>query len=280
VESIQPEVKNVIMGNLTQIAEIKTYLKRAEELGIDPNFYLSEPYLNLIGARCYVRMGWVWIEEGDWCVFPPLPLTLLSHLTPPYDQRKIWSDFEGKNPNYFHSTFLDWEYIFNPTHFNSLSGGKWETYRKNIRKWPKQHPNWEYSNIFVGEEVQKLIGEWLEDKKDDMQDADLLAMFILIPQTSGYAGIYRKFIYNSDESLVAINVWDENYKYINYRYCIVKDKNPYLDEFARYLFYTDPDIQSKGKLINDGGSIGNEGLEKFKDKLNPVRKREVHSWFI
>jgi hypothetical protein len=260
--------------------EIRTYLKRAEELGIDPNFYLSEAYLILSNAVCHTKRGWVWISEGDWCLFPPLPLNPLAIVLPPYELRKIWSDFEGKSPNYFHSEFLDWEYILNPTHFNNLSGGKWESYRKNVRKWPKIHPNWEYSNIFIGKEIQELLGEWLEGKKDNVQDADLLATFIIIPQDDSFMGIYRKFLYDSDGKLVAINVWDENYKYINYRYCIVKDKNPYLDEFARYLFYTDPEIQAKGKLINDGGSIGNKGLEKFKDKLNPVRKREVHSWFI
>lgn len=264
---------------MTTKQEVKIYLKRAEELGIDPNFYLSEPYLNLAGAQCYTRLGWTWIEEGDWCLFPPLPMTPLGFMTPPYDLRKVWSDFEGKHPNYYHSTFLDWEYIFNPNNFNNLSGGKWEVFRKNIRKWPKQHPNWEYSTWFVGTEVQELLGGWLEGKKEEMQDAQLFIDFIIIPQADSYNGIYRKFLYR-DKKLVAINVWDENYKYINYRYCVVKSDEPYLDEFARYLFYTDHEIQDKGKLINDGGSIGNKGLEAFKDKLNPVRKREVHSWFI
>jgi hypothetical protein len=26
------------------------------------------------------------------------------------------------------------------------------------------------------------------------------------------------------------------------------------------------------KFINDGGSLGNPGLERFKDKLNPIKK--------
>jgi hypothetical protein len=51
-----------------------------------------------------------------------------------------------------------------------------------------------------------------------------------------------------------------------------------LDEFVRYLFYTDREILSKNKFINDGGTVGNSGLERFKDKLNPFRKRKVYSY--
>lgn len=263
---------------MTKSEEIKTYLKRAEELGVDPNFYLSEPYLNLIGAKCYTRFGWVWIEEGGWCLFPPLPMTLLAPLTPPYDQRRIWSDFENRHPNYVKSEFLDWEYIFNPTHFNDLSGGKWETYRKNIRKWPKRNEKWEYTRLFKKSEVEILLAGWLEGKQEDVQDAELIVEFLL---NDGLISkdIHRKYLYKRDQ-LVAVNVWDENWKYINFRFCIIKQEEPYLDEFARYLFYTDLEIQIKGMLINDGGSIGNKGLEAFKDKLHPIRKREVHSWFI
>jgi hypothetical protein len=262
---------------MTTKQEIKAYLKRAEELDIDPNFYLSESYLSLTKAKCWSRFGWIWIEEGGWCLFPPLPMTTLAFMSPPNDLKRIWSDFEGKYPDHYHSKYLDLEYIFNPTHFNDMSGGNWETYRKNVRKWPKANANWEYKAASEEQEVQILLGEWIEAKQDYIQDPELIIDYVF--QYSLQNGIYRKFLY-SDKKLVAINVWDENYKYINYRYCIVKQEEPYLDEFARYLFYTDPEIQDKGKLINDGGSIGNEGLERFKDKLNPVRKREVHSWFI
>jgi len=92
-------------------------------------------------------------------------------------------------------------------------------------------------------------------------------------------GIEKMGLYK-DGKLVAINIWDENYKYINYRYCIVDRKEPFLDEFVRYLFYTDLVILKTGKLVNDGGTVGNQGLEHFKDKLNPIRKRKVHSYII
>ena len=77
---------------------------------------------------------------------------------------------------------------------------------------------------------------------------------------------------------MAINAWDVNWKYINYRVCMVRENEPFLDEFARWLFYTDPDIIKVNKLINDGGTLGCKGLERFKDKMNPKKKVEMYSW--
>jgi hypothetical protein len=217
--------------------------------------------------------NWVWVEANKWCLFPPLPLN--GDVTP-YPNLKVWSDFYDLHPDYDKLEFLDNEYIFNPNEFADLSGGRWEVFRKNIRKWPKEHPKWTYCDDCDEEQVRKVLGNWLEEKMKTVLDADILVEFAF---TSNLIGIYRKYLYDGEGTLVAINVWDQNWKYINFRYCIIDMSQPYLDEFARYLFYTDPDIQISGKLINDGGSLGNKGLEKFKDKLNPVRKREVYSWF-
>jgi len=85
-------------------------------------------------------------------------------------------------------------------------------------------------------------------------------------------------LYDENEQLMAINAWDENWEFINYRVCIVRQNEPFLDEFVRWLFYTDSQIQSSGKLVNDGGTLGSPGLERFKDKMNPYRKRITHSW--
>ncbi len=78
--------------------------------------------------------------------------------------------------------------------------------------------------------------------------------------------------------MVGMNVWDENHLYINYRLCIVDPSERFLDEFMRYLFYTDPLIMEQNKLVNDGGVLGNEGLKRFKDKMNPFSVRPVYSW--
>lgn len=252
------------------------YLNRAKEVGIIPNFFVSEPYLKLSDVQCFIETNWIWIEDEEWLLFPPLCLTKNEHRCPFIGRLKnVWSDFESLSFDHLATRkFLDWEYIFNPIHFNDLSGGKWETYRKNIRKWPKSHAKWFYSSYFKRKELCIFLSDWLETKGDKTEDGNLLLDYIINDNLL----VHRRFIYDELDELVAVNAWDENWKYINYRYCIVKKDNLYLDEFARYLFYTDPIIQAKGKLVNDGGCLGYEGLEHFKNKLNPVKKRAVYSW--
>lgn len=261
-------------------AEVSHYLKMIEKQKIDPNFYVSIPYITLSDGICYEEKGMIWIEVGDWMLFPPLiNFDKYHELDLDYTIMKIWSDFDNLrntdlSPNGFADDlqFMDWEYIFDPNSFKDLSGKKWGVFRKNIRKWPRNNPNWLYTRFINKEECLKLLGYWLEEKSETAQDAELMIKFI-----ENDEGIEKKCLYK-DEKLVAINIWDENYKYVNYRYCFVDHSEPFLDEFVRYLFYTDKAILSKNKFINDGGTVNNVGLEKFKDKLNPYRKRKVYSY--
>jgi hypothetical protein len=252
--------------------EVSHYLNLMKKMGIDPNFYVSEPYLRLSNVDCFIEHGVTWVEVGDWKLFPPLIYDMNTVIVvPEFD--KIWTDFAS---NFTFSsvflTFFDWEYIFNPNSFKDLSGKKWEVFRKNIRKWPRNNPNWIYTGHINKEECLKLLGYWLDEKSETAQDAELMIKFI-----ENDEGIEKMCLYK-DGKLVAINIWDENYKYVNYRYCIVDHTEPFLDEFVRYLFYTDLVILKTGKLVNDGGTVGNIGLERFKDKLNPIRKRKVYSY--
>lgn len=255
---------------------IKHYLTRAKELEIIPNFYLSLPYLELSNVKCFSNNGWIWIEDENWILFPPLRLSKVKEEIP---IKKIWSDFENKKnliKSGFVKEFLDWEYLFDPISFNNMAGSSWAVYRKNIRKWPKHHKNWLYCDYINDSEACDLVGNWLENKIETIQDGELLAQYSLIKHPE----IHRKALYDENKRLVAINAWDENWYYINYRICIVKQKESFLDEFMRSLFYTDTKIQAKGKLINDGGIVGNKGLERFKNKMNPINKRKIYSLIL
>jgi hypothetical protein len=86
-------------------------------------------------------------------------------------------------------------------------------------------------------------------------------------------------INNDSGKVLGINIWDLNDTYINYRYCFCSNE-PFLSEYMRLLFYTDPEILSTGKLVNDGGCLGNDNLKAFKKKLNPISVREVSSYRI
>ena len=259
---------------MKQKVPIQLYLQVAESSQINPNFYLSEPYLRLSGVECWEDEGYVWVTADEWDMFPCLPVSFpkIAKQT----GNRIWSDFDRYSfiAQDYTWEFLDFEYIFNPNHFLTMIGGKWEVFRKNCRKWLKTNANASYkTDIPTSDKIEKLLLDWLLRKGETVQDAELIANYTL---NKDYH-INRKFLYNAWGDLVGINVWDENWKYLNYRFCIVRDED-YLDEYLRFLFYTDPEVLVSGKLVNDGGSLGNYGLERFKDKMNPVRKRKVYSW--
>ena len=79
------------------------------------------------------------------------------------------------------------------------------------------------------------------------------------------------------EVVLGLVGWDRNYEYTNFRYVLSRPGEAFLDEYARLLFYTDSEIH-RGLLVNDGGTLDNPNLERFKDKLNPISKRRVKTW--
>lgn len=254
--------------------ESRRYLTRASELGVVPNFFMSNPYLQLSHARLIEKHGWLWIKDKYWNLFPALPLEG-SMEAPELD--RIWALFGNDNivlNEHYH--FLDWQYLFRPSDFMDMSGHRWEVFRKNCRKWPNRNEGWNYtSGIPSSTEAGMLIASWLERKRNDVHDGELLARFAYFEDG---LSVFRKYLYNKSGELVAINAWDENWMFVNYRVCMVKDGEPFLDEFIRWLFYTDPEVIGMNKIVNDGGTLGHEGLERFKDKMNPFKKIKIYSW--
>lgn len=262
------------------IQEISHFLNRAKELGITPNFFMSLPYLLLSKVTAVVKDGWIWVEEGGQFVCPPLPLKIPLY---PLPNMPIWASFPDDSRQleyykFYEKELLDSQYIYDPVHFMNMKGGMWETFRKNCQKLPKKYPR-EFHYTTLTPNQAELLGskqlflEWMGERLDDMEDAEFLAEFGYF---SNLPGIHRKYLLFNDE-VVAINAWDENYQFINYRLCVVKKDIPFLSEFARWLFYTDGWIHSAGKLVNDGGNLGNIHLANFKQKLNPLRINKIYT---
>lgn len=255
------------------------YLILLQKNGIEPNFFCSDAYLSQPGMEVKQSRGWMWIEQDGVAIFPALPQHSFAGIDN-YPIKESWSDFNNYKPGIWgglkiEKEFLDLEYIYNPTKFLDLSGGDWEVFRKNSRKWAKQQNNSYVYNEYRNEDkVRNLLVNWLEKRQDDAEDAEAIVWFIL---ESGAKSVYVKYLYDANGELAAINCADYNHMYINYRYLICRDE-PYLDEFARLLFYTDPVIQASQMFVNDGGVLGNPGLQRFKDRLNPVQIRKVYSW--
>lgn len=276
-----------MMTEQAQKIHLKDYLTRSQMIGIDPSFFHSLPYLELAGAECYSNPVYVWVELEGWIMFPPLPLSNVGIVgsdrfipkgdiwcgNPGDDKLGAWSAYQPE--------FLDWEYIFDPAHFQNMAGGSWNTFRKNVRKWPRENPEWIYTDDLIAwDPLPPLMGDWLEDRATDTEDAELMLKMVF----SARSDVGKKFMYNGKQTpgnsygeLVGVNVWDINYKYVNYRLCIAKPGERFLDEFMRYQFYMDEWLWLSGKKVNDGGSIGRKGLERFKDKMNPYIKRKRYS---
>jgi hypothetical protein len=256
------------------------YLIEASKLKLVPNFFVSLPYLRFFGAKLVKDRGWMWLEVPECpetALFPPIKIKdeLGTHTVHP-PIAKIWSDFSNYTMSEKHwvKATLDWEYIYDPFNFSDLSGGRWATFRKNIRKWPGHQIQVSYTpNLDDPKKLEWLLIDWLE-KHPYTHDPELIAHMVL----EAPDGVTRMFLYHEDR-LAGVNVWDINWFHVNYRFCICWDE-PFLDEYLRYRFYTSPEIRDYQKPVCDGGVLDSKGLEKFKDKLQPIRKREVFSWRI
>lgn len=248
------------------------YLKRLSELNVKPNFFVSRPLLTLFGARPRENDQWLWLEDKEEiCLLPPLPKG--GH-TGGWPVDFVWADFDDFPPPEGERKFLDHEYLFRPADFLTMEGGKWQAFRKNSRKWPRGR-KWRMSyTTRPGKALDRLVARWLS-KRPNMEGAEALASMVLNPSF----GVQRACLYLYSSHLVAVNVWDYNHMFINYRYCICPDE-PYLDEFMRLQFYLGMNQIHPGMLVNDGGSVGQPGIEAHKDRMNPFRKREVRSWSL
>lgn len=244
------------------------YLERARVLKIIPNFWLSREYLLIQDIQLNRSEGVIWLQEGEWAIFPPLPVAAWHLCGGECAGLQVWSDFENHSIGTV-LEFLDWEYTYSPRHFDDMSGKKWAVFRKNSRKWPKDK-EWRYVREPAPNKwIEALLLKWLESKPEEaIQDEHSMLWFLL-------NGTSRAFLYDKDQ-LMGVNVWDNNAPYLMYRYCVTDPEEPFLNEFARLLFYQNaPD-----NLVIDGGCLDNPGLERFKDKLNPVKKRAVYSKII
>jgi hypothetical protein len=249
------------------ITNVKFYLRVLENQKIIPNFFTSEEYL--------LKSEAVWAKENnlygfatdiyEW-LLPPMgfggtPLNLIN----------VYAGWP--NTHSTDGTFLDYQFIYNPKDFQNMKGGHWKVFRKNVRKYPKRITgNLTYEKLEINEELDNitaLMSNWCRHR--EIYDPNTFLRFIM--QGNNRKGLFI------DNHLVGINVWDSNYYYINFR-CCVDDGSPFLNEYMRYLFYTDDEIVSQNKLVNDGGALDSKALYKFKLKLNPCEVSKIYSHTI
>lgn len=250
------------VANLPIGDQVSEYLAVAKASGADPNFFMSWDYLTLKQLECRVDGGrWGFGEPGEpgWYL-PPVCGRRLECIG------GTWAGL----PDVVGRELLDCEYLYDPKQFLDLSGSRWKVYRKNVRKWPSRGPGVvTYRGLAAGElapETANLVAQWADGR--ELYDPETMIRVAL-------DGRHRWGLFRSGE-LVGLNVCDVNWRYVNFRLC-VDNGDPFLQEYLRHQFYTSRRVQCWGRLVNDGGSLGSEGLRRFKEKLNPLVTRAIYS---
>lgn len=261
--------------------DMVSYLNQAKTANKLPNFWMSEEYV--VKARLkiveYKSTGVVSgftsesslitseKDEFEW-FFPPR--NSMDNFF--YQTSNYYADFifTGNTVPTMPVNFLDYQYIYNPKNFLDLTGKKWKTFRKNIKKWQGNRPGkLKYEQIKGDEhqdEIEDLVLKWSDGRT--LYDTEVFIRYMFDGENRW--GLFK------DNILIGMSVFDENFKFINYRYCI-DNGDAFLNEYVRYCFYMSPVIQNKKKLVNDGGSLDSEGLRKFKLRLNPIYIGKVYS---
>jgi hypothetical protein len=271
------------MGGRTELRDrqngLENYLNILRYAKATPNFVCAVDYLLAAGAKVEGEKGalvvWLPDDQGNWDIFLP-PAGRSQDIYKKgagvvFPSAAVLTDIEGYNPGPgFVRQFWDYEFIYSPLAFKDLSGGQWKIFRKNVNRFERLHAP-EYRKLEPGE-AHAFWLDWLGSQQDTLiSDFDAINKYLLTDRGHRWGLMV-------DDNLVGINVWDENYMYINFRYCFSLPEYRYANEFLRLKFYTSPEISGGGKLIHDGGSMGFETLHKFKMKLNPREVRKRFTW--
>jgi len=254
--------------------DVKEFFRVLEENKIKPTFWMSEEYFEK--AKFKVKAGAQGMSVRDEFGILVFPLILYSGKIV---DCACWSSFVGNVFPKYSAVFVDYEFIYNPKDFKDMSGGRWSAYRKNVNRFKKRNPIVFYEHrqsYFYKNQQQKIVNifvDWLLSKEKEfiIEDDEVILEYIV-------RGENQKILWNDKAEIIGVNIWDENYKYINFRYSFCDKRQAYLSEYLRYLFYTDPEIVNKNKLVNDGGVLGFPSLYKFKNKMNPMEINTINGW--
>lgn len=249
------------------------YLQALEKFDIEPNFWCADEYFQKAGWQIKCSEVLMGVVDSDGVLMLPTMNLVRGGLSNP--PGKCWAGL----PIQQYGKFLDYNFIYDPKQFLDLSGGQWQAFRKNSRKFINRNPDKKFYYLDVSqidgnlsEALPEIFCGWLEGKPEDaiIQDDDVIFDYL-------QNGRNRKVLLDQYGNVYGINIWDENYLYWNFRYCFCRP-GQFLSEYMRLLFYTDPEIQSKNKLVNDGGCLDDKNLYAFKMKLNPLKINKIYSW--
>jgi len=254
------------------------YFRILQETGHSPNFCCSEEWFNKDGWTVYSDdEGYVHVmDDANVRMFPAIlaPSSGRPSLTRRFPYSIGFSSFRPTPTEGEALQYWDHEFIYKPQIFSDLSGQHWRDVRKNL-KWAREdlgEDTWlDSPGSILGEELDKLLQGWKPSDDAPVFAPETLVIYAL-------EGKHRLALRGAKTGrLVALLIWDENWKYINFRYCLTIGGVRGLSDTARVAFHLYQSVRST-KLINDGGSLGRTGLFKYKTRLNPVAVNSIYGW--
>jgi len=253
------------MGNEPTDLRFSDYEARLVRAGVEPNFFVSERY--------WWAAGWAAVPNGD-DVIHVLDQAGLDMLPPMGQDRpvptEVWCDFLGYQ-GIGQAKFLDHQFLYYPSSFLDLSGHQRAVFRRNVWRFDRRHTDWVYRQPRSQDELMGALGDWLEAGQE-VYDLDATLRYLEDCPAE------ESRVLEVDGEVVAINAWDRNLTFVNFRYSFARRDVKYASEFARLRFYLDTLERWPLRIVNDGGSLGSEQLLKFKNKLGPWRIDSMYSW--
>jgi hypothetical protein len=241
------------------------YLELLQKFGIKPNFWCSEEYWKHAHWREVGLKVCSWVEDGKYNTMLP-PIFNNGFIA---TQSPFWAGFAGMEKM---GKRLDYEFIYKPiSDLGDLPGKQWHTTRKNIHKTQREHGMLAMRSTLPSdiEVIGEIMEEWVKENEIEiLEDADVMYKFVM-------EGENRITLMIKDK-IVGLIIFDENFKYINFRYCIVQPW-PGLSDYARMLFHKAVFYRYPGMLINDGGCLDREDLFKYKKRLCPIEINSIWS---
>ena len=241
------------------------YLEAIRLLGISPNFWCSEELFRRAEWSTLRDFDLVWVADSEGNIMLPVYSEALKKLS-------FKTQFEYGFAGFSGGTFLDYEYIYNPENFSQLDGGQWRKVRKNLGWATRYFIDNSIWPTITQEADPEAIAELLDKALSDLEwfSPELALEYALY-------GDNRWFLINGkNKKIYAILCWDENWAYVNFRYCFVDPDIPGLSDYARTEFYRLISEARPGKLVNDGGSLDQPGLATYKRKLNPIKINTIY----
>ena len=269
--------------------DIEFYLQKVKEAGHIPNFWCSIPYILAAGWNYWTEGSCFGICDSDGKYMLPT----FNSIFGAFVNSNCWAGF----PLITGKKFLDYQYMYDTRSFMDLSGGKWKTFRKNLHKWEKDPSiakmdigGMNNGKLCIWETTPSVIAstpvlEWMEPVSQQLEK-------LLVGWGERHGKVYdnevliKFFFEDFGQNLICLGTpecellgviaydYSVDTEYANFRYSICEDL-PGLDEYMRYCFYRIMYNKSCFK-INDGGCLGSETLEAFKERLNPIARYSIY----